>query len=181
MSSTEVITITSRKSEIWVNLRLLSHRPQNILLQLFCIKEKVLNISGIWNKLRTSGLRITPLKKQVVELFMGGACGLSAKDVHDRLPGNPHISTVHRCLGSLEQIGFLRPDRSFDGFLRYRCSRSFYPDHGHFKCEKCGKRFPVSCKLPVEFIEMVENTCSFQIANSDFFLEGKCSKCAAVE
>ena len=167
--------------EIWVNLRLLSHRLQNILLQLFRIKEKVMNVSGLLGKLRDSGLRITPLKKQVVKLFMGGACGLSARDVHDRLPGNPHISTVHRCLGSLKRIGFLRPDRSFEGILRYRCSRSFYPDHGHFKCEMCGEIFPVSCKLPDEFIKMVENTCSFQIVNSDFFLDGKCSKCAAVE
>ena len=140
-----------------------------------------MSTSRIWDKLRESGLRITPLKKQVVELFMGGACGLSAKDVRDRLTCNPHISTVHRCLGSLEQIGFLRPDRNFEGVLRYRCARSFYPDHGHFKCEKCGRRFPVSCKLPDEFIKMVENTCSFQVLNSDFFLEGKCSKCAIAE
>ena len=138
----------------------------------------MMNTSEIWIKLRNSGVRITPLKKQVVELFMRGACGLSAREVHDRLSCDPHISTVHRCLGSLEQIGFLRLERSFEGILRYRCSRSFYPDHGHFKCEMCGKRFPVSCKLPDEFIKMVENACSFQIVNSDFFLEGKCSKCS---
>ncbi len=140
-----------------------------------------MSTSGIWDKLRDSGLRITPLKKQVVEIFISGGCGLSARDVRDRLSCDPHISTVHRCLGSLEQIGFLRPDRNFEGVLRYRCSRSFYPDHGHFKCEKCGRRFPVSCKLPDEFIRMVEDTCSFQIENSDFFLEGKCSKCAIAE
>lgn len=140
-----------------------------------------MSTSGIWDKLRDNGLRITPLKKQVVDIFISGGCGLSARDVSDRLSCNPHISTVHRCLGSLEQIGFLRPDRNLEGVLRYRCSRSFYPDHGHFKCEKCGRRFPVSCKLPDEFIKMVENTCSFQIANSDFFLEGKCSECAIAE
>ena len=137
-----------------------------------------MNEAGIWKKLRDSGLRITPLKKQIVELFMSGACGLSAADVHDRLACNSHISTVHRCLGSLERIGFLRPDRNSEGILRYRCSRSFFPDHGHFRCEECGKKFPVSCKLPDVFIQMVEKTCGFQIVNSDFFLEGKCSKCA---
>ena len=141
----------------------------------------MMNEAGIWNKLRDSGLRITPLKKQVVDIFIKGGCGLSARDVRDRLSCNPHISTVHRCLRCLEQIGFLRPDRNFDGVLRYRCARSFYPDHGHFKCEKCGRRFPVSCKLPDEFIELVENTCSFKITNSDFFLEGKCSKCSVEE
>lgn len=140
-----------------------------------------MNAAGILDDLRESGLRITPLKKQVVEIFINGGCGLSARDIHERLTCNPHISTVHRCLTSLEQIGFLRPDRNFEGILRYRCSRSFYPDHGHFKCEKCGRRFPVSCRLPDEFIKMVEEMCNYQIASSDFFLEGKCSQCAAAD
>ena len=33
---------------------------------------------GIWERLRAKGLRITPLKRQVVNLFLDGACGLSA-------------------------------------------------------------------------------------------------------
>ena len=135
-------------------------------------------LAGVFEKLRASGLRITPLKKQVVELFMNGACGLSARDVHDILACSFHISTVHRCLCSLENAGFLRLDRNSDGVLRYRCSRSVLPDHGHFKCRKCGRRFPVSCNLPDEFIRMVEQECSFEVASSDFFLEGKCAGCA---
>ena len=137
-----------------------------------------MNLINICKKLRESGLRITPLKKQVIELFIDGACGLSAKDIHDILTSDPHISTVHRCLGSLEKVGFLRPDRNSEGILRYRCSRSFYPDHGHFKCDECGKKFPVSCSLPDEFIRMVEKAGDFKIVNSDFFLEGTCHKCS---
>lgn len=140
-----------------------------------------MNTSVIWKKLRERGLRITPLKKQVVEIFINGACGLSARDVKDRLSCNHHISTIHRCLGSLARTGFLRPDRNYEGILRYRCSRSFYPDHGHFECEKCGRKFPVSCSLPDDFIKTVEKTGSFEVFNSDFFLEGKCSKCSAQE
>lgn len=136
-----------------------------------------MNLINIFNKLREKGLRITPLKKQVVELFIDGACGLSAKDVRNRLPSDPHTSTVHRCLGSLEKAGFLRLDRNSEGILRYRCSRAFYPDHGHFRCDECGRIFPISCTLPDEFIKMVEKTCDFKIVNSDFFLEGRCEKC----
>lgn len=137
-----------------------------------------MNLISVFNKLREGGLRITPLKKQVVELFIDGACGLSAKDVHDKLPSDPHISTVHRCLGSLEKAGFLRLDRNSEGILRYRCSRSFYPDHGHFRCDECGRIFPVSCTLPDEFIKTVEKTCDFKIVNSDLFLEGTCHECS---
>ena len=132
----------------------------------------------IWQKLREKGMRITPLKKQVIDLFISGACGLSARDVHDRLSTETHISTVHRCLSSLERAGFLRPDRNSEGILRYRCSRSFYPDHGHFKCAQCGRIFPVSRTLPEEFIRMVEKAGNFKIDSSDFFLEGTCRKCS---
>ncbi len=156
---------------------LLSHCIPNILLQLFCIKENVMNPEKIFQRLRSKGMRITPLKRQLIELFINGACGLSAKDVQGRLSCNPHISTIHRCLCSLKKAGFLRPDRNTTGILRYRCSRSFYPDHGHFKCEKCGRRFPVSFNLPDEFIRMLETTCSFKVVNSDIFLEGRCSQC----
>ena len=131
----------------------------------------------VWNQLRSSGLRITPLKKEVVSLFMHGACGLSARDVQDSLQGSHHISSVHRCLTSLEEAGFLRPDRSTEGVMRYRCSRSYYPDHAHFKCSGCGKRFPVKLDLSVDFFHRMEGTDNFRITGADIFLEGKCRSC----
>lgn len=137
-----------------------------------------MDLFSVCEKLRERGLRITPLKKQVLELFIDGTCGLSARDVHDRLPSDPHISTVHRCLTSLEKVGFLRPDRNSEGILRYCCSRTFYPDHGHFRCDECGRTFPVSCSLPDEFIKMIEKACDFKIVSSDFFLEGTCCECS---
>jgi Fe2+ or Zn2+ uptake regulation protein len=137
-----------------------------------------MDTSLIWERLRNCGLRITPLKKQVVELFMNGACGLSASEIRNRLSCDPHISTVHRCVSSLVKVGFLRFDLNSEGILRYRCSRSFYPDHGHFRCHTCGKRFPVEFSIPEEFIDSVEKTFSFTIINSDFYLEGKCSICS---
>ena len=134
---------------------------------------------GIWERLREKGLRITPLKRQVVNLFLDGACGLSAGEVLRELSGRPHISSVHRCLGSLEKAGFLRPDRSEEGLLRYRCSRSFYPDHGHFRCRECGRRFPVQYSLPQSFIRGIERSGNFVIAGWDLFLEGKCGGCSS--
>ncbi len=132
----------------------------------------------IWSMLRGKGLRMTPLKKKIVELFLGGACGLSAADVKNSIGENPHISSVHRCLSSLEKAGFLRLDRNDDGVLRYRCSRTFYPDHGHFRCMDCGKRFPVRYTLPEDFVKKLEASGDFMVEGSDLLLEGKCCKCA---
>lgn len=132
----------------------------------------------VWDTLRNNGLRITQLKKQVIRLFLEGACGLAAKDVLNSIPSSPHISTIHRCLSSLEAAGFLRRDRNSDGILKYRCSRTFYPDHGHFSCQECGKRIPVSISLPEEFLKEVERAGNFKIGNTDFFMEGKCVSCS---
>lgn len=131
----------------------------------------------VWNRLRKKGLRMTLLKKQVVDLFLNGGCGLSARDVLEMLAGGTHISSVHRCLISLERAGFLRPDRTGDAVVRWRCSRSFYPDHGHFKCEMCGRRFPVEYRLPEDFLRRIEISGDFRVAGSDLYLEGVCGKC----
>ncbi len=132
---------------------------------------------GVWDRLRKKGLRMTPLKKQVVGLFLDGGCGLSARDVLERLAGGTHISSVHRCLVSLGRAGFLRPDRTGDGVVRWRCSRSFYPDHGHFKCGRCGRRLPVEYRLPEDFLRKVETSGNFRVAGSDLYLEGVCRRC----
>lgn len=135
--------------------------------------------SSVWHRLREKGLRMTSVKKEIVHLFISGACGLSAMDVLESLESAPHISTVHRCLNSLEDAGFLRLDRNDQGILRYRCSRSFYPDHGHFRCKECGRRFPVKFSLPKEFLDRVEQEGEFRISSCDFELEGRCGRCSA--
>lgn len=134
-----------------------------------------------WKRLRDRGLRMTPLKKEVVGLFLGGACGLSAREIMGRLRTEVHISSVHRCLASLERAGFLRPDRNDDGVHRYRCSRQFYPDHGHFRCAGCGRRFPVHYRLPEAFLSEIESSGGFRIYGSDLMFEGKCDECSGSE
>jgi Fe2+ or Zn2+ uptake regulation protein len=137
-----------------------------------------MNRERVWERLRGKGLRMTSIKKEVVQIFLDGGCGLSASDVLRRLSGNPHVSTVYRCLSALVEAGFLRPDRNDQGVLRYRCSSSFYPDHGHFKCQVCGRRQPVNYRLPDEFLRSIEKDFHLTIAGTDLFFEGKCSKCS---
>ena len=137
-----------------------------------------MNRSEIFRELRTRGLRMTGLRKEIVGMFVTGGCGLSAREVRDAVDGDPHISTVHRCLASLETAGFLRRDRSFDGILRYRPSRVFYPDHGHFRCRNCGKVIPVNVSLSEELLGELERKNHIRIGCADIFIEGTCSGCS---
>lgn len=127
--------------------------------------------------LRQSGLRMTKLKMEIVDLFLGGGCGLSVKDVIERLPSEPDVSTVYRALSSLTAKGFLRHSVSQDGVVQYRGTSAFYPDHGHFCCTDCGRTIPVERKLPDDFLHQLEKEYGVRVKSADFLLEGKCSKC----
>ncbi len=130
---------------------------------------------------REAGLRMTPLKRGVIGLFRRGGCGLCATDVHRMLGGGWHISSVHRCLVSLEGAGVLRTDRSTDGVVRYRSAPELYPDHGHLSCTVCGGRFPVRFDPPQAFIREMERSHGMRVMRMDIHLEGCCSGCAAPE
>ncbi len=133
----------------------------------------------LFGELRASGLRMTGFRTQVVRMFLHGGCGLSARQVRERVRlKRPHISTVHRCLVSLEMIGFLRKYRSSGGILRYRCSRKYYPDHAHFKCDLCGSMTPVQLCLPEAIISGLQDQNGFRIDGADITLEGICKSCS---
>lgn len=127
--------------------------------------------------LRQSGLRMTKFKIEIVDLFLGGGCGLSVKDVMAVLPSNPDISTVYRSLSSLTEKGFLRHSVGPEGVVQYRCTSTFYPDHGHFCCVNCGGTIPVKRKLPDAFLDLLEKEYGVSVKSADFLLEGKCLKC----
>ncbi|MCK5133175.1 MAG: transcriptional repressor [Candidatus Sabulitectum sp.] len=127
--------------------------------------------------LRRSGLRMTKLKIEIVDLFLGGGCGLSAKDVMEELASTPDVSTVYRSLDSLVEKGFLRHSVSPEGVVQYRCTSAFYPDHGHFCCVECGGTMAVKRQLPDTFLQLLEKEYGVSVKSADFLLEGKCLKC----
>jgi len=131
----------------------------------------------VFDYLRGCGLRMTVLKRRIVQLFLDGGCGLSVSDITGSLTPRPSVSTVYRCLKSLTEAGFLRHNISCEGVVQYRCTGSFFPEHGHFHCEKCGGVIPVSSLVPEEFLKSIETTYGLKIQNADLHLEGRCSRC----
>ncbi|MCK5785284.1 MAG: transcriptional repressor [Candidatus Sabulitectum sp.] len=130
-----------------------------------------------YDLLRRSGLRMTKIKKEIVDLFLDGGCGLSARDVMEELTSTPDASTVYRSLDSLVDKGFLRHSVGAEGVVQYRCTSAFYPDHGHFCCVDCGGIIAVRKNLPSAFLETLEREYGVRVKSADFLLEGKCLKC----
>ncbi|OPX29410.1 MAG: hypothetical protein B1H09_06430 [Gemmatimonadaceae bacterium 4484_173] len=120
---------------------------------------------------------MTGLKREIVDLFLGGACGLSVKGVMANLLSTPAVSTVYRALNSLNKNGFLRYSVGPEGVVQYRCTSKYFPEHGHFCCTKCGGTIPVTRKLPRAFLDLLEQEYGVRVNSADFLLEGKCDKC----
>ena len=128
--------------------------------------------------LREYGLRMTPLKREIVELFLGGACGVSLADVHRSLNTACNQSSVYRCLRSLAAADFLRHSIGRQGVVRYRCTEKYSVPHGHFRCSSCGGVLPVSVSgYSREFVKEIELKYGVLVENFDFVLEGRCPDC----
>jgi Fe2+ or Zn2+ uptake regulation protein len=137
-----------------------------------------MNREGVYRFLRSRGLRITPLKRRIVESFLEGGCCLSAGEVWASSGSPASFSSVYRCLTGLCEAGFLRPVNGPSGVVLYRRTRDFAPDHGHFRCRVCGLLAPVEEILPCVFIDAIEEKYGLSVQNWDFFLEGRCSLCS---
>ncbi len=128
-------------------------------------------------ELRRRGLRITPLKRQVVELFGGGACGVSAGEVHGMVRARSDLSAVYRCLSSLAEAGFLRESMSGDGLRRYRLSGRWDDHHDHLSCAVCGRTTRVPGEVSAPLRHRLEKTYGFRIEHLDLRGEGVCPDC----
>lgn len=145
----------------------------SILLQMICDKWERSAIV----ELRRQGLRITPLKREVIELFGGGACGVSAGEVHDMLRTGSDLSAVYRCLSSMVSAGFLRESMSGDGLKRYRLSGRWDDRHDHLSCARCGRVSRVPAEISAPLRRRLEDLYGFRIEHLDLRGEGVCPEC----
>ena len=132
----------------------------------------------IYRALRHSGLRMTVLKREIVDLFaQRGACGISAGEIIDGLSATVRPSTVYRCLESLVEVGFLRRARTSGGVYRYRMGERFAGHHDHFRCSSCGRMQMVTDALPRSLLDGLERKYGFSVNGFDLHLEGMCEDC----
>ena len=128
-------------------------------------------------KLRASGLRVTPQRRAVWSAFEGRAgAHLTAEEVCERARrAVPELSraTAYNALADLARVGLLRiiEDR---GVRRYDPNPD--PDHQHFRCRSCGTLHDVrptglaSLSLPHE--------TGFVVERLTVLFEGLCPECA---
>lgn len=134
--------------------------------------------SSAANILQKHKLRITPIRKNVIDVFLNSGCALSSADIENQLMDSDRI-TLYRTLKSFEDKGIIH--RAIDGTLvqKYalcesQCDEHHHHDeHIHFRCRVCENTFCVD-NVSVPQVQLPEG---FSIQQMDMVISGTCKKC----
>lgn len=94
-------------------------------------------------KIREKGLKLTPLRKAIVMLFMDRIGHMTPEDAWSGLKGRFKqcgLPSVYRNLESLVECGILTRIQQFDNKKHYGlCTSEKEHHHHHIVCIKCGR------------------------------------------
>ncbi len=131
-------------------------------------------------KLRASGLRVTPQRRAVYSAFEGGANGhLTADEGFERARHElPEISraTVYNALAELVRAGLLR---MVEGRAATLYDPNLDPTHHHFRCRSCGRLYDVH----IDGVDVlrISGDEGFVVDGKTVLFEGLCPRCAPEE
>ncbi|MDY5577868.1 MAG: transcriptional repressor [Lachnospiraceae bacterium] len=89
-------------------------------------------------------------------------------------------ATVYRCLEKMLELGIVRKYTVEEGMCacyQYIGEQKTCQEHYHFKCNKCGKLFHVSCSLMNQIQQHVLEEHDFVIDSSKTVFYGLCGNC----
>ena len=129
--------------------------------------------------LKSKGLKKTPIRIEMLELFLNHEFALSARDITDKLTAGHDRVTIYRALSSFEESGILHRASEDGQGVRYaifneqHSEEPYAEKHAHFICDKCHKTF---CLGNVE-IPKIEVSDDFLVDRINFTLSGTCKSC----
>jgi Fur family ferric uptake transcriptional regulator/Fur family zinc uptake transcriptional regulator len=134
---------------------------------------------GTLGLLREKGIRITPLRRRVLELLAKEGKPLSHAEIFDRLARTrpPDRVTLYRTLALFADTRLVHPIQGMDGALRFRMHDPYQPGcpggHPHFFCRVCGR---MSC-LPGQPLPRVEVPEGTEVEGKQLLVFGVCAEC----
>ena len=137
------------------------------------------NGSPIYDLLHAHGLRKTPIRIEMLDLFMKHDFALSAGDVLAKMKTANDRATVYRALASFEEHGILHKASEDRQGIKYalgqrqRSNGSAPARHAHFVCEKCHQTY---CLEDVVVPEIMIPR-DFAAKSITFTINGICKHC----
>lgn len=132
----------------------------------------------ILEKLKQSGLKLTPQRLAIVEFLEGNTTHPAAEDVYNAVKTDyPTISlaTIYNTMDTLVKIGVVQE------ILINNDKRHFDPDitnHFHALCRKCGGITDVFEPFTKEAAEIRNKVSGFKVESTSIDFYGICEGCA---
>ena len=127
------------------------------------------------------GVRLTPIRRQVLELLLTYPNVVKAYEILDELKKqrkNAAPPTVYRALDFFVEIGVLHRAESLNGFVF--CSHF---DEAHtsviLNCTHCGATEELAAEEPVDILLAFCRERGFTVQDGPLVLSGKCARCHA--
>lgn len=129
--------------------------------------------------LKSHGLRRTPIRTQILEVFMKNEFALSAGDLMAKMSTSQDRVTVYRALASFEEHGIVHKASEDGQGVRYALCHNSCPSephaetHAHFVCNECHHTY---CLENVA-VPKVAIKNGFTVDSASFTLSGVCKDC----
>lgn len=126
--------------------------------------------------IRNSGLRVTPHRKNIINIFIKSQHALSESDLEKQLATLCDRTTIYRTLHTLSENDILHKLIDTDGSTKYVLNRETnqpHDEHIHFKCNECGT---VECleNLSDQHLVLPEG---YKKLYTNFVVVGVCDHC----
>lgn len=143
--------------------------------QLFALQD-------LRGKLYECGYKMTPQRKQILQIFVEHPEHLSAEDVYGILREQDSeigLATVYRALDLLSKLGILVQIDFGDGCARYELNTAdpTVHHHHHLICVKCKKVIEFEEDLLDNLEATISKKSGFQILNHEVKFFGYCKDC----
>jgi len=125
-------------------------------------------------------LRQTPIRKEILQLFLARNYALSHGDLEDALPAGTDRVTIYRTLKSFEQAGLIHKVPNNAGIEKYAiCKQNcvhhqHYDNHVHFSCENCAKTYCLD-HIHIPQLSLPEGFTAHEFR---FLVSGICLECS---
>ena len=133
----------------------------------------------IGDLLHAHGLKKTPIRTEILDLFMSHDFALSARDIIARMKAGHDRVTVYRALASFEKHDILHKASEDGQGVKYalcshnRRDETHNDQHAHFICDECHKTY---C-LEEVIIPKIEVSNEFLVDRINYTLRGICKDC----
>ncbi|MDR7870891.1 MAG: Fur family transcriptional regulator [Tissierellaceae bacterium] len=132
------------------------------------------NFDDLTKELKNKNIRLSHQRLKVLEFITNNRIHPTVDQIYSELHKDiPTLSktTVYNSLNALIDVGLVKVITIEDNETRYDIVTD---DHGHFKCESCGKIYDFEINLDSLGSKDLSN---FKINNKDVYFKGICPEC----